>query len=380
MFHIKIKEIVYLLEEWLSLPQNLDNIDEWLINAEEIIDTFELSDYEKLYTDIMLDSYEEQFKLMIGIQIIPVASKEYMDELLSRKQTEQRTEEWYRQMTTIISASELGNLFGSAYQRCKFVVSKTLPYQPRQQNLATFSSRMSPFDWGIRFEPVVKQIYEHMHIATIKELGRMIHQVDPRCTASPDGLIYECIDSLKTGHLIEIKCPVSREINGIIPKDYYHQMQMQLHVTGLHACEFVEASFSSMYNQDNPKEGPGLYYGTIVLVRRNIVVNGQEFYYIYGPVNTDEWVPMIDADDDIIELIPWRLFQWSEQTVQRSEEWWLSTYPLIEEFWRDVQRHKDGDFIIVESSRPKKKQKANETAKTKRVVNQKNTSIRESTL
>jgi len=398
-----IKEIVYLLENWLSTPTTSDELDEWLLAAEEICDGFELSAVEQRYMDAVLDMYEEQFKCMIGLKkdlkkdskkdallkkdalsspmmtsfanticsvspfltsstnyIYPMVTNEMINELLGRTQTEQRTEEWYKQMTTIISASELGNLFGSPYQRSKFVISKTKPYQRRQQDLAVSSSRMSAFDWGIRFEPVVKQIYEHIHSATVKELGRMIHQVDPRCTASPDGLVYASTNPAKIGRLIEIKCPVTREINNTIPKDYYHQMQMQLHVTGLYECDYVEASFSSQYNQEPMKEGPCLYYGQIALVRR---AQGREFYYSYSPIQCeDDWQPMTDVEEDIIEIIPWRLYQWSENVVQRNEEWWKTTHPLIEEFWQDVEKHKRGEFATVESTRPTKKQKPNQDA------------------
>jgi hypothetical protein len=362
VFHEKRAEIIHLLEEWLPIPQNLDELHEWTESAEEVIDSYDLSEYEQMYMDALLGSYEEQFKLIIQQQIVPEVSNEVMDALCARNQIEQRTDAWYKQMTTIISASELGNLFASSYQRSKFVISKTQPYQPRKQQLAVPSGQMSAFDWGIRFEPVVKQIYEHLHRATIKELGRMIHQVDPRCAASPDGLIYT---SAKKGRLIEIKCPVTREIDGTVPKDYYHQMQMQLHVTGLYACEYVEASFSSPYNREPMKHGPscllgtdGSYHGFIALIRYASLRAGQDFYYIYSPVNCDsDWIPMIDADEDIIEIIPWRLHQWSEQTVYKSNEWWRTTHLLIDEFWRDVEKCKRGEFKQQESSRPVKKQK-----------------------
>ena len=357
-----IKDIIYLLENWLETPTTYAEMNEWLCSADEIIYGFDLSVIEQRYIDMILDMYETQFTLMIQ-QRTPIVSQLEMDALLARTQTEQRTEEWYKQMTTIISASELGNLFASAYQRSKFVISKTKPYVRRQQDLAVSSSRMSAFDWGIRFEPVVKQIYEHMHSATIKDLGRMIHPGDPRCTASPDGLIYHSTNPSKQGRLIEIKCPVTREIDGSIPKDYYHQMQMQLHVTGLHECEYVEASFSSQYNQECVKKGPPcLYYGVIALVRRGIVQHGQEYDYIYGPLQCDDWQPMVDAEDDIVEIIPWRLYQWSEQVVYRNDEWWRTTYPLIEEFWRDVEKCNRGEFQQIESKRPTKKLKPNHDA------------------
>ena len=127
--------------------------------------------------------------------------------------------------------------------------------------------------------------------ATIKELGRLIHEVDPRCSASPDGLIYDCSNNIRTGRLIEIKCPVTREINDTIPKDYYAQMQMQLHVTGLQHCDYVEAVFSSKYKNSNnmKQEGPSAYNGYIALVRYAELKGDQEFYYVYSPINVEVW-------------------------------------------------------------------------------------------
>ena len=355
----RIKEIIQLLEDWLPTPCNQDELLHWLFNADQIVYTFELSEMEERYMDTVLDMYEEQFAQVIQQQDTPLIPIEYLDELLGRKQTVQRTEAWYKQMCTIISASELHHLFGSPYQRSNFVISKTQPYQRRQQDLAVSSSRMSAFDWGIRFEPVVKQIYEHKHGVTVKELGRMTHPTDPRCCASPDGLVYHCPANKKTGRLLEIKCPVTREMDGQIPKEYYHQMQLQLHVTGLVACDYIEAAFSSPYNNEHMKEGPALYAGFIALVRSAIIQAGQEYYYVYSPINcADEWQPMLDGDDDIVEVIPWRLYQWSEQVVYKSEEWWQKTHPAIEEFWSDVEICKRGEFTVIESTRPTKKLKA----------------------
>ena len=245
----RIKDFVQVLEAWLPSPNDTVQLEEWSKTADYIAYTYEFSEYEQIYVDTLLDMYEEQFREIISSTSNTsntVLSKEYMDTfLLSRTQVEQRTEAWYRQMATIISASELGNLFASPYQRSKFVVTKSQPYQMRQQNTAVSSHHMTAFDWGIRFEPVVKQIYEYKYGAVIKDLGRMIHPTEPRCAASPDGLIYHCPEG-KQGHLIEIKCPVTREIDGSVPKDYYHQMQMQLHCTGLNECVYLETKFKQI--------------------------------------------------------------------------------------------------------------------------------------
>jgi putative phage-type endonuclease len=351
---IKLKEIVALYNNWLQLPSDYTQLQIWIESAHEIAEPYELNDIEQSYLDVIIDMYEEQFTQLIrhnGQSDENIPTKEYLDKLVSRNQTEQRTTEWYAQMTTILSASELGNLFASPRTRAKLVMAKTQPYIPRNSPLAVPSTLMSAFDWGIRFEPVVKQIYEYKYNVHVKELGRLVHPIDPRCSASPDGLVYHCPNNKKTGRLIEIKCPVTREIDGQIPKDYYAQMQMQLQVTGLHKCDYIEAQFASQYNTSYIKYGPGLYNGNIALIRYNIPKNDQEYYYVYSPINDIEWRPSVPDGDDIIEIIPWCLMQWSEQVVMRNEEWWKSLQPVIENFWNDVEKAKNGEFVVPESTR-----------------------------
>jgi hypothetical protein len=363
-FHDKIKELISLLEKWLPDPEDNTQIQQWVESADMFAYSFEFSEQEQVYVDRMIEMFQEQFKLRLQQSAAPQPMEEeetafdHLEELLQRKQTEQRTPEWYAQMATILSASELGNLFSSPRQRAKLVVSKTQPYQARIQYLAVPSDRMSAFDWGIRFEPVVKQIYEYKYEAEVKELGRMIHPLDPRCSASPDGLVYQCRHRERRGRLIEIKCPVTREVDDTIPKDYYTQMQMQLHVTGLLYCDYVEAVFSSVYNQVAPREGPELFHGCIALVQYSEVKNGQPYYYIYSPINCgDDWQPMVQDEEQIVEIIPWRLLQWNEQLVKRSEEWWLSLQPIMEVFWQDVEKARRGEFTIPESTRAPKRKK-----------------------
>jgi len=354
-FQNKLKDLIDLFENWLSNPEDETQLEQWREMAETIVDSFDYTDYEQEHIERILDRYEEQHKKRIEYHRTQngstAPSQEYLDGLLQRKQLEQRTPEWYQQMATIISASELGSLFASPRQRAKLVLSKTVPYPTRYQPLAVSSDRMSAFDWGIRFEPVVKQIYEYRYCAIIKELGRMNHPTNTRCTASPDGLIYSCPQ--RKGRLIEIKCPVTREIDGTIPKDYYAQMQMQLHVTGLSLCDYVEAVFSSAYNQMSMKEGPALYDGRIALVRYEEPKNGQDFYYVYSPLQCEStWKPVLKEEEELIEITPWRLYQWSEQLVKRNEEWWTGLQPVIQQFWDDVEKAKRGEFTVPDSTRP----------------------------
>lgn len=361
-FHDKLKDLIVLFENLLSNPQDEAQLEQWKDAAEIIAYGFVFTDAEQERVDMIIDMYEEQFKKKIewhrnhsSPSTVPIA---YLDELLGRKQLEQRTAAWYQQMATIISASELGKLYGSPRERAKLVVSKTVPYPERNQPLAVLSDYMSAFDWGIRFEPVVKQIYEDKYGTTIKELGRLSHPTDPRCTASPDGLIYHCPLNQRTGRLIEIKCPVSREIHETIPKDYYSQMQMQLHVTGLYMCDYVEAVFTSKYNNKNIQDITSLYNGFVALVRYAEPKGNQEFYYVYSPLNIDSnWTPDIKQGEEIVEITPWKLKQWNEQLVKRNEEWWAALQPALNTFWEDVEKAKRGEFMIPESSRAPKNHK-----------------------
>jgi hypothetical protein len=362
LFQDKLKALIELFENWLSEPEDNVQVEQWVNSAYSLAYPYEFSDVEQQYVDRIIEMYEEQFQLKISQKQLllskDIPTIEVLDELLNRKQIEQRTPEWYEQMNSIISASELGNLFASARQRAKMVISKTVPYESRYQPLAVQSESMSAFDWGIRFEPVVKQIYEYKYNTIIKELGRLIHPTYNKCSASPDGLIYSCPKSERTGRLIEIKCPVTREIDGTVPKDYYAQMQMQLQVTQLKFCDYVEAQFSSKYNNTPERIGPGLYNGYIALIRYAEMQGNNEFYYVYSPVNVEsEWEPKIKEDEELIEIIPWRLIQWHEQIVTRSEEWWASIKPIIDQFWEDVEKARRGDFVIPESTRVAKKPK-----------------------
>jgi len=356
-FKEKLHDVITLWMNWLPDPEDDVQLEQWLTAAETIADSFDWSDQEERYIDLILDKYEDQWNKSIAYRRnqgqLNRPTKETLDALLNQKQTEQRTQEWYDQMATILSASELGNLFASARQRAKMVVAKTQPPPVRYQPLAVPSDRMSAFDWGIRFEPVVKQIYEHKYGAIVKELGRLRHPTDPRCMASPDGLVYHSLHPQRTGRLVEIKCPVTREIDGTVPKDYYAQMQMQLQVSGLQECDYIEAVFSSAYNQMLVKQGPCLYDGVIALVQKI----DHEFYYIYGPLHGLDWNPPIKEGEEVVELISWRLYQWSEQVVLRNDEWWKGLQPLIDAFWEDVEKAKRNEFVIPESTRaprPKK--------------------------
>jgi hypothetical protein len=221
---------------------------------------------------------------------------------------------------------------------------------------------MSPFDWGIRFEPVVKQIYERRHGVQISDLGRLVHPTNPRIAASPDGLISAATNpgENRLGALIEIKCPISRDLDDKVPADYYTQMQLQLEVTGLEVCYYVEARFRSPCAARNAQHmivGPPVIEGVLWLVEHKDPVSGFESCrYVYGPVGAAPEEPpchLIGQHDVVIERIPWALMAWNDIEVHRSPTWWDGLQPKLAAFWDDVERARRGEFVVP-AARPRK--------------------------
>ena len=340
-----------LIQQWLKCSKRVANSD-----------SVAISDTENAVIERILRVYTTHFKKCIQIDST-IATTNNLDDitstrslisgLIARHQVEQRTEKWYEETVNILTASELGHLFSGKRLRERLILSKTvhpLTQSKRTQLLAVQTNSMSAFDWGIRFEPVVKQIYCYKYKTILKDLGRIYDKVDPKYAASPDGLVYDDTTPNKSrlGRLIEIKCPVTREEDddGIIPKGYYLQMQMQLHVSGCMTCDYIEARFSSPYSREIlNRVGPCKYNGKIALIMNSKYIHRYE----YSNVNAENlcyWVPNVSDDDTLIEIIPWGLFSWKEVDVVAKNKWWTLIGPFLDTFWNDVRRVKDGTLII----------------------------------
>ena len=363
-------------EQLLPAPADSTQIQHFREDLENVVED-DIGQSEPILKEF-LKSYERFHKLRIesekNASLTALEERRAkIAELIARKSTEQRTPEWYVQASRVLTASELGGLFGSARARGQLVMSKAVAPSAEEierrcsKPLTCPSAFMSPFDWGIRFEPVVKQIYERRHGVQIADLGRLVHPSDTRIAASPDGLIVggDAASVNRIGYLVEIKCPISREINEKIPTDYYTQMQLQLEVTGLDVCYYVEAKFRSACAPRNKAgvedlAGPAIVEGVLWLVERAGPA-GPQRRYVYGPVGcVDLMEPschLLGQDDVILERVPWALMSWNEIEVRRSATWWNNLQQPLTAFWEDVERARRGEFVVPASSRPARAKK-----------------------
>lgn len=257
-----------------------------------------------------------------------------VERILARPQVPQRTQAWYEQGKSVLTASEFGNLFGSPRAVRQLAFQKIIQPQPQQTNrLACLTCEMGPFDWGIRFEPVVKQILADKWGAKIVDSGRLIHPTDPLLAASPDGFITEATDPARIGRLLEIKCPISRDIGAAIPFEYWCQMQIQMEVTGIEECEYVEVKIDSISPKKTDLSG-ATPDGFVWLLQDTATCR---MSYAYTEAELAEASGL-----ELIETIPWRLGQFYSKTVVRDRAWFQETAGLREDFWKIVAQAREG--------------------------------------
>jgi hypothetical protein len=263
-------------------------------------------------------------------------------------QIPQRTPEWFKHFGKVVTASEFSALFTNTKKRRDLVLSKVNPSTDSSSfQHACPTEGMTALGWGIRFEPVVKQLLEHRDKCKLFEPGRLYHRTNTHLAASPDGLIAEASNLEQLGRLVEIKCPYSRTIGGEIPSDYWIQMQIQMEVADIDECEYIEVELiSKKSNQTEPVDLSGTtYQGIVYLVKKQVQEDEAfDYKYIYGDIDSQER-PEMPEGYECIETIPWGLKRWHRKVVSRDRTWYESTKSWQDSFWNDVEAVKQGHEI-----------------------------------
>jgi hypothetical protein len=266
--------------------------------------------------------------------------------LLTTNQVEQRTGEWYSETKNLITASEIASLWKGGRTRGTMVMSKvpnpSAPIINKQGALRR--EHTGPMDWGVRYEPVVKQILEETLGAKIQELGRIRHRSVARVAASPDGLFTECAKQPDlVGTLVEIKCPPSRIINDKIPFDYWCQMQLQMEVCGRPSCEFVEVKFKEL---DGEALSEAELHGWITLEGNSETM---ELRYLYSAIGAKSPVPVSEGDWVLVEAYQWEVVKLRRVTVKKDDAWFPGIQADLEAFWKDVAAARIGEWKLPDA-------------------------------
>lgn len=276
--------------------------------------------------------------------------------LVQLPQVTQRTADWYAEAANLLSASQFSTILKGGRTRGQLVLDKgTGNVDTSTRRTVVLTTELNPFTWGIRFEPVVKQVYSALTGTRLMELGRLRHRSDTRLAASPDGLVVEGPPQ-RLGRFVEFKAPVSRPIQNTIPSDYLIQMQIQMEVGQVEECDYFEVKFHSDYGQtvsmrDQPNDAK--YWGRIFVIGDE--ETGELKRYEYSPLQDINWVPTELVEGEVIvETVPWWTSQWYMVTVGRSRSWFASVQPAIESFWKDVEDARNGVYQLPEPTRKRK--------------------------
>ena len=147
-------------------------------------------------------------------------------ELIAQEYAEQRSQEWLDLRENMITASDAASAIGeSPYESEDAFVKKKVLRTKWAGNEATAH--------GTLLEPIVRDLYDQKYNRKSHEIGLVQHRDYPWLGASPDGVTED-------GILVEIKCPKSRKITPNVPKHYWPQVQLQLEITDLEECDFVQ--------------------------------------------------------------------------------------------------------------------------------------------
>jgi len=210
-------------------------------------------------------------------------------ELIAQEYAEQRSQEWLDLRENMITASDVASALGeNHYESPDAFVKKKVLRTKWAGNAATAH--------GTLLEPVVRDLYDKKYNRKSHEVGLVQHREYPWLGASPDGITED-------GILVEIKCPLTRKIEPNVPKHYWPQVQLQLEITDLEECDFV---------QYRPATSEG-----------GVVTKGEEFVVV---------------------------------RVHRDREWFAKALPVLETVWQRVLKGRvDGLCEILDDQGPLEK-------------------------
>lgn len=138
----------------------------------------------------------------------------------------QRTEGWYELRRDRLTASAVASAIGvNPYESSEKLITVKCGEGTFKGNAAT--------EWGNKYEDEARIKYEEMFNEKVHEVGLLPHPTIDFLAGSPDGVT-------ESGRLVEIKCPLRREIKDEIPGYYMPQVQLLMEILDLEVCDFIQ--------------------------------------------------------------------------------------------------------------------------------------------
>ena len=271
---------------------------------------------------------------------------QHIQHLFQKEQPEQLTHEWFTYRWNHITASSAWQALDTAKNQNQLIYGKCKPINREKYSRINIKSATHH---GQRYESLSVTFYEKLYNTKIGELGCLSHDMYEFMAASPDGINIKR-NNVRYGRLLEIKNPVSREITGIPKKEYWVQMQIQMFVTGLKDCDFLETSFKE-YESEEAFDADGSFTKTASQKPKGVIVcfhNGRKPVYKSPPWGISKekyeiWYNDLLAHENQltwIQNIYWRLDNYSCVTVPFNEAWMDAAIPHFKDIWNTIQKER----------------------------------------
>ena len=277
--------------------------------------------------------------------------------LRSKDQPESSTPAWYIFRHNKLTASSIWKALDTEASRNQLIYSKCKPLDMTRHTKINIES---PLHHGHKYEPISKLIYESEYGSVIEDFGCLADDDLDFIAVTPDGINIRR-GSPRYGRLIEIKNPTTRVITGVPKKAYWVQMQLQMHVTKLHLCDFYETAFKE-YDNEEAFLNDGSFSRTKKNKRKGIIVcfhNRQGPVYVSCPLDSDlatyhAWFDDLVAGADQMTWVVntyWWLEQSSCVTVPYNRAWFEAACPKFKDTWDTIVQERQTGYDHRKPSR-----------------------------
>lgn len=151
----------------------------------------------------------------------------------------QRTDDWFAARAGLLTGSRAAAIANGIKSATAQKLLWTLAWE-RTRGICAPTYCNNAMQRGTDLEPEARQAYEIEKLCVVEEVGFIVHPDHPFIGISPDGLVGD-------NGMVEIKCPdetsahlhLQHIVNGYYAKQYKHQVNLQLAVTGREWCDVV---------------------------------------------------------------------------------------------------------------------------------------------